>query len=136
MATPPKRSRTTLWIIIAVVVVIVVVIIAALAYVASTSVVVIAIDFTSTDNACGTAGNSVPGFTTSTGGTAQYTLTILDPYSSTSCTVSSVSAVTSGFSVSGANTPLTVPVGGSESLSFTVTAPSSSFTGVLTIDLE
>ena len=133
---PPRKSRKLLWIGIGIVVVVVIVVIAALAYIGSTKVDVTAINFTSADNACGMAGNTMSGFTTSTGGTQSITLSITNSNILLSCTVTSVTANTSGFSISGANTPLTIPAGGSESLSFTVTAPGSSYTGVLTIDLE
>ena len=120
------------------VVVIFVVYILAQSYVAqsSTAVSVTAINVTSSDDACGSNGHSFNGFTTGVGGTISQTFTITNGDIILSCTISTVSATTSGFSVSGANAPLTIPAGGTESLSFTITAPGSAYTGVLTIDLE
>ena len=133
---PPKKSRKLLWIIIGVVVVIVVIVIVVISLAASSSVTVTAINFTSSDNACGANGHSESGFTTSGGGSVSYTLSVTNGNILLSCTISSVSATTSGFSISGANVPLTIPAGGTESLSFTITAPSGSYNGVLTIDIE
>jgi len=133
---PPKKSRKLLWIIIGVVVVIVVVVIVVISLAASSSITVTAINFTSSDNACGANGHSEAGFTTSGGGSVSYTLSVTNGNILLSCTISSVSATTSGFSISGANVPLTIPAGGTESLSFTITAPSGSYNGVLTVDIE
>jgi hypothetical protein len=133
---PPKKSRKLLWVGIIVVVIIVIIIIAALASTSSNSVNVTAVNFTSGDNACGTNGHTGSGITLSSGGSAQDTLSITNGNWILSCTINSVSTTTSGFSLSGANTPLTIPAGGTESLSFTVTAPNHSYNGVLTIDLE
>jgi hypothetical protein len=135
---PPKKSKKLLWIIIGVVVAVVIAVIAVLALIgaAATAVDVTAINYTSADNACGTAGGTSGGFTTSTGGSIQDTLTITNGNIFSSCIIATVSATTPGFSISGANVPLTIPASGTLSLSFTITAPSSSYTGVLTIDLE
>lgn len=121
---------------VGVAVVVAVIVILALLAAVSTSIDVTAINFTSSDNACGTNGGTSSGFTTSGGGSIQDTVTIINSNLFDSCTIASVSATTSGFSISGANVPLTIPAGGQESLSFTITAPSGSYTGVLTIDFE
>jgi hypothetical protein len=134
---PPAQKKRRVWLIVLIVVVVVVVVVAILAYVAvqSTSVDVTAINITSSDNVCGVNGHTLAGFTTGPSGTIQDTLVITGGLI-LSCTVNTVSATTSGFSISGANTPLTVPADGTESLSFTIHAPSGAFDGVLTIDLE
>ena len=136
---PPKK-RKWVWVVVAVVVVIVIVIIAFLALaflvVSSTSINVTAINVTSSDNACGTNGQTSLGFTTSSGGAEQYTVSITNSNLVFSCTIASVSATTSGFSLSGANLPLTIPAQGTESVSFTIHCPSGSYNGILTIDFE
>jgi hypothetical protein len=118
-----------------VVVVIVLAVLASLAAVAG-NVSVSAINVTSGDNACGANGHSFSGFTTNEGGSIQYTLTIHNPNLFLTCSVQSVSTTTSGFSLSGANTPVSIPAGGTESVSFQIHAPSSSYSGVLTLDIE
>jgi len=117
------------------VVVVILVVLAAIATVA-TSINITAVNYSSSDNACGTAGTTGPGTSMSSGGTAQDTLVVTNLDFILSCTISTVSTPTPGFSVSGANVPLTIPAGGQESLSFTIHAPSGSFNGVLTIDIE
>lgn len=121
-----------------VVVVVIIVVIAFFLYSAAqaSSIDVTAINLTSSDNACGMNGHTFSGYTTSGGGSVSDTLTIPNGNILLSCTINSVSSTTSGFSISGANVPLTIPAGGTESLSFTIHAPSGSFNGVLTIDIE
>ena len=77
------------------------------------------------------SGEVVPGgaqFTTTW--TLSYTAGAFDP---NSCTVQSVSVQTAGFSLVSANTPLTVPDGGSQSLTIRIQVPNADFTGVLTL---
>jgi len=100
------------------------------------SVVVTAINLVSSDNACGMNGNTFAGFNTSLGGYEEDTLTVPNVGYYPNCTISSVHSRTSGFGISGANVPLTIPYEGIESLSFAIAAPGFPFTGVLTIDLE
>lgn len=127
-----------LYIGIVVVVVVVVIVIAVLASLAAvgSSVDVTAINVTSSDNACGANGHSFSGFTTGSGGTEQYTLSVTNGNILLSCTISTVAATSSGFSISGANTPVSIPAHGTQSVSFTIHAPSGSYTGVLTLDIE
>ncbi len=49
------------------------------------------------------------------------------------CTIQSVSVSTAGFSLVSANTPLVVNDGGSQTLTVTVSTPSSAYTGVLAL---
>jgi hypothetical protein len=141
--SPPKKKHGPLyWIAVAIgviVLVVIVLVIVSAALIVSTgganTVAVSAINITSGDNACGANGHSEPGFTTSGGGSVQETITVNGGILF-SCTVNSVSVSTSGFSLSGANTPLNVPAGGSQSLSFTIHAPNANYNGVLTIDIE
>src|SRR5208283_428172 len=115
----PKKSRKLLWIGIIVVVVIIIVVIAVLAGSQASAVKVTAINITSSDDACHSNGNSLGGYTTNAGGSVSETIAITNTNIILSCTINSVSATTSGFSISGTNTPLTIPAGGTESLSFT-----------------
>jgi hypothetical protein len=144
MAAPPRRRHGPLFwivlIIIVVVIVVVVLILAAFAFFfatgAATSVLVTSINFTSSDDACGTNGQTSTGFLTHGNGMVQDTLTISNPNPTISCAITSISASTPGFSVSGANTPITIPGGASRTLTFTIHAPKAAFDGVLTLDLE
>jgi hypothetical protein len=98
-------------------------------------VTVTAINIVSSDNACGVNGKTVSGYSAVGGESVQKTLVITNgPFFS--CTINSVSATTSGFSISGANVPLSIPAGGSESLSFFIGSPNSDYSGVLTLDIE
>jgi hypothetical protein len=129
------------WILVGVIVVILV--ISVIGYVAqppTSAVNVTEITFQSADDACGQANSewegfganlsqvewlafSVGGNTTSGGGTA-------------ACAISSVASATTGFSVTGADVPLTIPANTNETLQFNVTCPSTSYNGVLTIALS
>jgi hypothetical protein len=119
-------------------IVLVIVVIAVLASLGSVSaaVDVTAINVTSSDNACGVDGHSFSGFTTNSGGAVQDTLTVRNTNTFQTCSIQSVSTTTSGFSLSGANTPISIPAGGTQSLSFTIHAPSGSYNGVVTVDIE
>jgi hypothetical protein len=64
--------------------------------------------------------------------TLSYTAGFLQP---SSCTVQTASVATPGFSLVNANVPLVVDSGGSLTLSVTLTVPTTSYTGPLTIDL-
>ncbi len=78
-------------------------------------------------------GETVPGgsaFTTTW--TLSYTAGAFDP---SSCTVQSVSLGTPGFALSSANVPLTVPDGGTQTLTLRIVAPNSDYTGALSIIL-
>lgn len=112
----------------------IVVVAAAFIFAVGTSSTVSGVNYTSSDNACSTNGATGIGFTATGGGTHLETLFLTGGFF-LSCTVHSVTATTSGFSISGANVPLTVPAGGSADLSFTIHVPSN-YNGVLTIDIE
>lgn len=134
---PPKKHGPLYWVAVAIaviVLVIIVVVVLAFFYAVGTSSTVTGINYTSADDACGANGQTGVGFTTSGGGSYQETLFVSGGLL-LSCTIHSVAATTSGFTVSGANVPLTVPADGSADLSFTIHVPSN-YHGVLTIDIE
>lgn len=64
--------------------------------------------------------------------TLSYTAGLFQPSSGT---VQSVSVATQGFSIVTANVPLVVDSGGSQTLSVTVTVPSTSYTGALSVNV-
>jgi hypothetical protein len=97
---------------------------------------VAAIEITSYDDVCRTNGQSEPGFYTDAGNLEPETFSIRNNDGQGSCTIGTISATTTGFNVSGANVPLSVPAGESENLTFNLTTPLYSFNGVLTINLE
>ena len=127
-------SRTWLGASVGIGAVVAVVLIVVMLALANTAISVTTIDYTSHDDACGINGHTQSGYTGSSGGSQQVTLTLDGGQSG--CTVITVSTTTAGFSVSSANVPLKVPPQGSESLSFTVTSPSASYNGALTLDVE
>lgn len=130
------KRRWPIWLVLVIIAALVASGIGAVLYVASLPVVdVTAINFTSSDEACGIGGHTFPGFKAAASAAEEDTLTIpnLDFYS---CTINAVGTFTTGFSISGANVPLSIPFEGSQSLSFTIQVPSSPYNGVLTIDVE
>lgn len=76
---------------------------------------------------------STTGLTTDTGTQFAETLHLSNPPSSGTCTAATVSTPTPGFSIYSSNAPLTVNGGTTQSLSVLVHAPSSEFSGVLTL---
>lgn len=141
-APPPakKKHGALYWValVLGIIVLVVIVIVAAglLLYAAAPKVTVTAINFTSSDDACGTNSQTDLGFSTTGGSTYQESYIVTNSNFILSCTISSIGATTSGFSISGANVPLTIAAGGSQTLSFTIHVPSGSYNGVLTIDVE
>jgi hypothetical protein len=137
---PRKRSRRGLWAALLVVVVILVVI--AYLYDESSPVDIANVGISSTDGVCG-AGESdaptgwvaiIPGFSMAQGSTYHFTWKVPN-YNSSSCTINGVTTSTSGFSVSGANVPLTIPADENRSLSFNIGAPHSPYDGDLAVVL-
>ena len=92
------------------------------------------VDLTSADDACGSNGQTLPGFATVLAGSSERGITIWNG-NPLACTIGSVAATTAGFSLQ-ANTPLVVSAGGSATLRLLVHAPLAGYTGVLTIDVE
>ena len=135
-----KKHGALYWValVIGIIVIIVIALVVSglILFAAAPKVDVTAINFTSSDNACGMNSQTSSGFSTTGGGSVQLSYTIDNTDPLFSCTINTVSATTSGFSISGANVPLTIAAGGSQTLSMTIHAPSGSYSGVLTIDVE
>lgn len=135
---PPRRPRR--WGRIVVVIVVVVLILGVISYLSlgpSPDVLVTGINFSSPDNTCGLDGATDYGFNASSGTSMEFTYEISGNNTtsggSAACTIHSVSTTTAGFSISGANVPLSIPVNSSQLLSFSVNMPGSSYTGILTL---
>jgi hypothetical protein len=128
---PPRKMLRAVIIIAILVVVIVALVLDA------NAVHVTTIEITSSDGACGVAGDSEAGFVAALGAMIGETLWIDNAGNSLPCNIITVNSTTAGFSVSGADTPFSVPAGTSGyGLSFTITAPYHDYSGVLTIDIE
>jgi hypothetical protein len=101
------------------------------------NVEVTGINFSSPDNACGLDGATDTGFNLSTSQSIQFTYEIAGNNTTAggtaACTINSVSTPTPGFSVTGANVPLSIPANSTQLLSYSVNTPGSAYTGVLTI---
>jgi hypothetical protein len=123
---------------VAAIVVLVVVTIAIVVVLASVPVVTVTqIDFTSVDNACGANNSDVgAGFTVRATASAAVSVTVLNTGANYSCTIASLTPTTPGFSITGANLPLTVAPQEGLSLNFTVHGPAGGFYGVLVVDVE
>jgi len=140
---PPRRSRARTVVIVLVVIVVLILILGVVSYFllpsAAPAINITGINFFSSDNACGLDGATSSGFGANT--SQAYPLSFYISGNNTTnggtaaCNITSVSTSTSGFSITGANVPLAVPVNSSPLLSFTVNCPSSPYTGVLTIVL-
>jgi len=138
---PPRRSRARTVLIVVAVVVVVLLVIGVAAYLllpaAPPAINVTGINFQSPDDACGLNGATDTGFTANESQAMEFTYQISGNNTTNggtaACTIHTVSTSTPGFSVSGANVPLSIPVNSSQLLSFSVTMPSSSYTGVLTL---
>lgn len=142
---PPRRRSAGRTILIILVVLIVVILIAGvISYLLAPSpatVEIVGINFQSPDNACGLNGAVDPTYYNTTAGTSitlSYDLT--GPNSTTgsgtvACAISSVTTTTAGFSISGADVPLSVPANTTQVFTFTVNPPNSAWTGTLTVVL-
>jgi hypothetical protein len=79
---------------------------------------------------------TVSGFSTHAGASVDYSY-VMHSYNRTApCTVEGVSTRTSGFSLSGADTPFTLPPLGFDDLSFTIGVPNHAYDGNLTIGVS
>jgi hypothetical protein len=136
----PAPRRRHWWLIGAVIVVVIILVLGLVAYVATPppAINVTGINFDSPDNACGLNGASDYGFT----GNASQSLELqyqiynfLPDNATTGCTIANITTTTPGFTISGADTPLTIPPGAnsSEQFWFQINFPSSPYTGILTL---
>jgi zinc-ribbon domain len=140
---PPARPGRRLWVYVIVGIVVFFVVIAAIGFFlipAAPAINVSEITFLSTDNACGLANSDWEGFTGNSSQVFYIGFDLNGTANSTSggtdaCMITTVSAVTAGFSVSGANVPLSIPRNATETLQFNLTCPSSSFNGVLDLSV-
>ena len=137
-APAPARPKRRLWLYIIVGIVVLFVILAAIDFFlipTGPAIDVTEITFQSTDDACGLANSNWDGFTANSSQVLYIGFNLTGPANSSggtnACTIETVSALTAGFSVGGANVPLNIPKNDNATLQFNVTCPSSSFNGVL-----
>ncbi len=134
-APPPARPRRRLWVWILVGLVVIILVVAAVGYfalVASPAIDVSQIEFQSSVTACGLENYSWDGFTANESQTLWLALSVPGNMTGT-CTISTVGSATTGFTLTGANVPLTIPANTNDTLQFNVTCPGSSYNGVLTL---
>jgi hypothetical protein len=97
------------------------------------------IDFQSADDPCGLLNFSYPGFTANASQVLWLGLYVMGNSTagggSASCTINSVSSATAGFTLTGADVPLSVPANTNETLQFNVTCPTSPYSGALTLSV-
>ncbi|MGA7861287.1 MAG: zinc-ribbon domain-containing protein [Thermoplasmata archaeon] len=144
-APSPARPRRRLWLWILVGLVVFILIVGVIGYLAlpySPAINVTEITFQSSDNPCGIAtpaNASWEGFTANTSQIVWLLFSIGGNVTSgggtASCTISTVSSATAGFSVSGADVPLSIPANTNEMLQFNVTCPGSAYNGVLNLSV-
>lgn len=139
-APPPARPKRRLWLYIVVGIVVFFVVIAAIGFFlipTAPAINVSEIVFLSSDNACGLQNSAWDGFTANTTQVLYLGFNLTGPTNSSggteACTIAALSADTAGFSLAGANVPLSIPQNGNETLEFNLTCPSSSFSGVLNL---
>jgi hypothetical protein len=95
------------------------------------------ITLVSTDRACLTGPRVDPiGFDVHGGGTVDVGLSLSDPDTNGSCTVRAVTTSAPGFTVAGADLPLTVTPGGVGELDLVIGVPDRAFNGHLTVQLS
>lgn len=136
----PPRRRTWLWVLVGFVAIFLVIfIIAAFVLVPVAPIRVTGIDYQSPDNVCGLNGATDTGFNASEGQVEPFEYQVSGNSTANggtaACTISTISAITAGFSISGANVPLVIPINTTEDFFFNVTCPTSPYTGILTIEL-
>jgi len=142
---PPRRrglGRTVLIIIVTFVVLILVLgVVAYFLFPAPAGVEITGVNFQSVDNACGLNGAvDTSWYNTTAGQSFGLSYDITGPNATAgngtlACTISSVMTTTPGFSITGADTPLSIAANSSQILSFTVNPPGTAYTGALTLTL-
>jgi hypothetical protein len=139
---PPARPKRRLWLWIIVGFVVFFLVIAAVGYLllpSAPAINVTEITFASSDDACGLENSAWEGFTANESQSLYLGFNLTGPANSSggtlACKITTVNSTTTGFSVSGANVPLTIPANTNETLEFNVTCPSSPFNGALTVSV-
>lgn len=130
--------------IILVVFVVIILVVGVVAYFllpAPPAVEITGVNFESSDNACGLNGAvDTSWYNTTAGSSFGLSYVISGPNATAwtgtlACTINTVGTTTSGFSITGADTPLNIPANLTQILSFTVNPPGSAYAGALTIVL-
>lgn len=144
-APPPRRRRSAARTVLIIFVVLVVVLLVAgvVSYLltpAPANIVIAGINFQSPDNACGFNGAYDPNYYNTTAGSSfsiSYDVSGVNVTGggTAACTITTVTTSTPGFSISGANVPLSIPVNSTQIFTFTVNPPGSAWTGTLTVIL-
>ncbi|HTZ61416.1 MAG TPA: zinc ribbon domain-containing protein [Thermoplasmata archaeon] len=137
-AAPPRRARGRLVIAVILVVVLLIVAVIAVAYFLfpAPAIQVQAINIWAPDNVCGLNANPIYffGYNGSTGSVVSLVLGMPN-FNTTTCTIESAVTNSSGFTLSGVGTPLTIPGSGTGPMNVTITSPSSPFTGTINLVL-
>jgi len=133
------RSHARIWLAVAVIVIAAIGAVGAYSYYhspsAALSIHITSLSVSSGDNACDLNGRAFPGFSATGSEWVAETLAVVNGYAH-SCTINAVSTTTAGFDLLYQNTPLTIPGAGTADLTFTVSTPTQSYTGILTINIE
>jgi len=94
-------------------------------------------DIVSPDNVCGLEGASSSGFDANTSDLVPFQFDISGANATSGgtlgCTIASVTTSTPGFSLTGVNVPLVIPVNETVQLTFSVQCPASDYSGNLTL---
>jgi hypothetical protein len=97
------------------------------------------IEFQSADDPCGLVNSPYDGFTANTSQVLWLAVSVMGnstPGGGTaSCSISTLSSATAGFTLTGASVPLSIPANTNETLQFNVTCPSTSYGGALTLSV-
>jgi hypothetical protein len=135
-ATDARRRRRRVFTFAVVLAIVAVAVAAALLYVENTGpeIHIAAILVDAPDDVCGLGDEHIAYHGYSASGVAPTTVAIHVPnLNDTTCVVDSLVTNTTGFAVSGAKLPFTIPAGGGVSLSLSITPPARSYSGNLTL---
>lgn len=94
------------------------------------------VDYTDLDGTCGLTTATANGFVAGADNEVSSSVSMGNANSSAPCRVTSVQTSTPGFSMTGSDTPFTIPVGGHYELSYTFTTPHTYYTGPLEIEVR
>jgi Double zinc ribbon len=139
---PPRRPTRRIWLWILVGVVVFILVVGVIGYFLippAPAINVTEIVFQSADDPCGLANLAYYGFTANTSQVVWLALSVggnsTSNGGSAPCTISTISSATTGFALTGADVPLSIPANSNETLQFNVTCPSASYNGVLTLSV-